>query len=388
MLKHCPVCEHPSTSKILRIPEAPVHCNRLYGSRKAALAAPIGEIDLVYCENCGHIFNRAFDEALVAYDPEYENSLFHSARFREYARDIAGELIERHNLHNKDILEIGCGGGDFLKLICDLGENRGRGFDPAYDAEQGIAAKNLHFVRGYFDETYLPMPIDFIVCRHVLEHLAAPAELLALVRAISAPLFFEVPNALYTLRDLGIWDVIYEHPSYFTPASLQHIFERGEFSVTRLNEVYGKQFLALEAHPERKTSVILAKYKREKLIQESELRALIATFKQRRAEKVALWGQKIHHFAESDHKVVLWGAGSKGATFLNSFAKNLPIEFIVDINPRKQGLFIPRTGQEIIPPDALKKYQPDGIILLNSLYESEIRSQVEAIGVRAKIYIA
>lgn len=384
MITGCPICDHQIFSEILHIHAAPVHCNRLYGSRAAALTAPGGEIDLVYCENCGHIFNRAFDEALIAYDPEYENSLFHSARFREYARDTAGALIERHNLRNKDILEIGCGGGDFLKLICDLGENRGRGFDPAYDAALGVpSAENLHFERGYFDATQLTMPIDFVVCRHVLEHLAAPAELLALVRAANAPLFFEVPNALYTLRDLGIWDVIYEHPSYFTPASLQHIFERSGFSVMRLNEVYGKQFLALEARPEMNPVFTAPAPPQSK-----SSRKLVATFKQRRIDKVSRWGQKIHHFAESAQKIVLWGAGSKGVTFLNSFAKTLPIEFIVDINPRKQGLFIPRSGQEIISPDALKKYQPDGIILLNPLYEREIRSQVEAMSLTTKIFIA
>ncbi len=383
MLTHCPICDQQNFSKILHIPEAPVHCNCLYSHRVEALAAPVGEIQLLYCESCGHIFNRAFNDDLVAYDLDYENSLFHSTRFREYASEIAAALIERHNLRDKSILEIGCGGGDFLKLICEMGKNYGRGLDPGYDPSRGVpSSSTLNFERSYFTAAYLDAPLDFIVCRHVLEHLAAPAELVALAHTAAVPIFFEVPNALYTLRDLGIWDVIYEHPSFFTPSSLQHIFERNQFTITRLDEVYGNQFLTLEAHPtfNQTTKRIMPPI--------SDTGELVTAFKARRAEKVAFWEQRLHSFTGSTQKIVLWGAGSKGVTFLNSFGKNIPIEYIVDINPHKQGLYIPRTGQKIISPEALNEFQPDGIILLNPLYQDEIRQQVESLGLQIEIFIA
>jgi hypothetical protein len=44
-------------------------------------------------------------------------------------------LIERYDLYGKDIIEIGCGQGEFLTLLCELGGNRGVGFDPAYISE-------------------------------------------------------------------------------------------------------------------------------------------------------------------------------------------------------------------------------------------------------------
>jgi hypothetical protein len=37
--------------------------------------------------------------------------------------------------------------------------------------------------------------------------------------------YLEVPNGLFTLRDLGIWDLIYEHCQYFTAASFVAVVE-------------------------------------------------------------------------------------------------------------------------------------------------------------------
>ena len=60
-------------------------------------------------------------------------------------------------------------------------------------------------------------------------------------------MFFEVPNSLYTLRDGGIWDLIYEHRSYFSPLSLARIFWGCGFEPLEIQETYGKQFLTIHA---------------------------------------------------------------------------------------------------------------------------------------------
>ena len=55
--------------------------------------------------------------------------------------------------------------------------------------------------------------------------------------------FFEMPNVMYTLKDLGIWDLIYEHCSYFSVPSLREVFRACGFTVKELHELYEGQFL-------------------------------------------------------------------------------------------------------------------------------------------------
>jgi hypothetical protein len=70
--------------------------------------------------------------------------------------------------------------------------------------------------------------------------------------------------------------------------------------------------------------------------------------------------------------VFLWGAGSRGVTLLN-ILKDRRIEYAVDINPQKQGKYVPGTGQKIVNPKFLLKNHPDYTILANPAYEEEIR---------------
>jgi len=78
---------------------------------------------------------------------------------------------------------------------------------------------------------------------------------------------------------------------------------------------------------------------------------------------------------------VVWGAGAKGATLLNTIdSQNTMVDYVVDINPNKQGKFIPGTGHPIHPPAHLQKFPATGILLMNPNYFSEIRDQMESLG--------
>src|SRR5690606_23037130 len=130
MSERCIVCDSSNLAPFIEIADVPVHCNVVCTTREGALSAPRGRIDLVLCHGCGHVFNRAFDPGRMRYDGTYENSLFGSPKFRGYANALADRLIADHDLNGKDVVEIGCGDGRFLDLICGKGANHGLGFDP------------------------------------------------------------------------------------------------------------------------------------------------------------------------------------------------------------------------------------------------------------------
>jgi 2-polyprenyl-3-methyl-5-hydroxy-6-metoxy-1,4-benzoquinol methylase len=384
--KECPVCGSMKLIVFFEFRDFPAHCNLLWQSQKTARDCQKGDIELAFCPNCSFIFNIAFEPALFEYSQAYDNSLHFSPIFKEYAQSLAARLIERHDLYNKDIIEIGCGKGYFLNLICNLGNNRGVGFDPSYiDQRNNKIKKQVKFIQDYYSEKYSIYQGDLIVSRHVLEHIPNPKDFLNIIRSsignsINTHVFFEVPNALQTFRRLFIWDIIYEHFSYFTPVSLTHIFSSSNFRICELAEEFDGQFLSINASPDHNRKLNSLGNQQKEL---KEIASDIASFPNNYYIKVERCRNKLNQIEDQGKRIVLWGAGSKGVTFLNTF-KKANIDHVVDINPNKQGMYIPGTGQSIVPPEYLKEYKPEVIIIMNPIYKNEIQETINRLELTSK----
>jgi len=380
----CPVCGSAAVITLLEIDQVPVLCNVLWPTRTAALNAPKGDIQLGFCQDCGHLFNRAFNAALMEYAQDYENSLHFSPRFQSYAEALAMRLIQRYGLRGKDIIEIGCGKGDFLRLMCVLGGNRGVGFDPSYESKLGVENDTITIIQDFYSTQYTDYAADAVICRHVLEHIEFPRRFLLNVREsigdrLEAMVYFEVPNATYTLRDMGIWDLIYEHYSYFSTSSLSRLFTACGFGVRDLAEAFQGQFLGIEAKPLKRMSRSASKSDLQELSRHA------AAFAERYHSKVEHWRQTLRELA--GQHVVIWGGGSKGVTFLNILQTQGQIAYAVDINPRKQGKYIAGTGQQLVAPEFLSRYQPDIVLIMNPVYELEIQQILASLGLAPELMI-
>ncbi len=378
----CPVCHGTDIDVFVEILDVPVHCNLLWPSREEAIQAPRGDIRLGFCRDCGHIFNLAFKPELMEYSQAYENSLHFSPRFQSYAEALARQLVDRYDLHNKNVLEIGCGQGDFLKLLGELGGNRGVGFDPSYvpDSDAEAALEQITFIQDFYSERYADYQADLICSRHVLEHIQFPRDFLNSVRRsighrLKTVVFFEVPNVLFTLRDMGIWDLIYEHYSYFSPCSLARLFTSCGFEVHYLAETYEGQFLTIEALPREDLAGSTSPSENSL----PEMAALVTAFADKYRRKVEHWRHQLAQMTQAGQRVVVWGSGSKGVTFLNVLKTQDQIEYVVDINPRKQGMYTAGVGQQIVTPGFLQDYQPDVVIIMNPVYQAEIRQMANSL---------
>lgn len=276
-------------------------------------------------------------------------------------------------------------------MLCELGNDSGIGFDSSYveRPEHKELSGRIEFVQDFYSERYANYQGDFVCCRQVLEHVQTPHDLLGpLHKALESrpknrsetTVFFEVPNALYTIGNLMIWDIIYEHCTYFTPVSLSYAFESAGYKVSATKEEFGGQFLSIEAQAVEKSGLPAVD---EGAI--ASLSADIASFKSRLQTLTQQWKTDISELSRQGKKVVIWGSGSKGVTFLNLLASNSDIKYAVDINPRKQGKSIPGTGQEIVPPEQMARYRPDVVIVMNPLYVKEIAESLRAMGLTPQI---
>src|SRR5688572_30026347 len=113
MTATCMVCAGTALRHVLDVPRAPVFNNVLFDDERAARAAPLRDIELRVCSDCGHLQNIEFDPAAVEYALGYENPLHHSAVFSDFARSLARRLARDHLEPTSLVVEVGCGDGHF-----------------------------------------------------------------------------------------------------------------------------------------------------------------------------------------------------------------------------------------------------------------------------------
>ena len=384
----CLACGSLEITAFHEVDRVPVHSCVLVSSREEALNFPTGRIRLVFCASCGFIFNADFDGSLLDYSRDYEETQGFSSRFRSFAQDLAGRLIDRFDLHGKEILEIGCGKGEFILLLVELGPNRGIGIDPAYVPERtnSEAAERITFIQDFYSKAYRGLAADFICCRHTLEHIPDVGEFVRLVRGAigerGTPVFFEVPDTRRVLREAAFWDIYHEHCSYFTLGSLARLFRSSGFEVSDLALGFDDQYVLLEARPSSNGNRWRTSDEEEPV---SELAAEVERFRASYQQTVVGWAERLERWRGQGRRVVVWGSGSKGVAFLTTLGISDEIAYVVDVNPFRQGKFMIGTGHAIVAPESLANPAPDVVIVMNPIYVNEIRDQLERMGLRPEI---
>lgn len=378
-MMQCRVCESRRLSPFLHRGQVPVHQNLVFASDRAARLTERGALDLIVCEDCGFIFNRSFDQDLLAYGEGYDNTQSCSPCFDAYLDGLVKDLVEQQGVLDSTIVEVGCGKGEFLRKLVSFpgSRNRGFGFDPSYVGPETDLDGRLAFRRCYYDDSCAEVAADVVVCRHVIEHVPEPMGLLRSVRKALAGsqttrVFFETPCVEWILRNRVIWDFFYEHCSLFTADSLSEAFRRSGFVVERVGRLFGGQYLWLEARVAETIPPVVPS--------RPETPALARDYAQEEAQLRGKWLDRLSALAARG-KVALWGAGAKGATFANLIDPDTSlIDCVVDLNPNKQGCYIPGTGHPIVGPAELTSHGIRSAVLMNPNYLEETQQLLTGLG--------
>ncbi|HBG46061.1 MAG TPA: SAM-dependent methyltransferase [Deltaproteobacteria bacterium] len=380
----CPGCGNEAVDEFYTFKDAPVHTVLLLPTTESAMDYPKGDIRLGFCGRCGFIWNRSYDPSLQDYSEKCEETQAFSGTYNRFARELAADLIERYDLRGKHILEIGCGKGEFLALLCEMGGSTGTGFDPVYDGRVKEGG-GLTFVKNFYSDKYSSCEADFVVCKMTLEHIGPTGAFISTLRKAlgdrQTTVFFQVPDVTRILRELAFWDVYYEHCSYFTPGSLARLFKMHGFEVLGIRHAYGSQYLLLEARPT--DQIITATHTQEEAPE--DIKNAVRYFSENVQQKQSLWRHKLREFNKTGYRTLLWGSGSKGVAFLTTLGITDEIRYVVDINPLRKGSFMAGTGHEIISPQLAADYQPDAVILMNPVYRDEVKKELTGMGVHAEL---
>jgi hypothetical protein len=327
----------------------------MYDTRAEALACPRGMVTLAQDQKSGLVFNRTFNSTLMVYDVQYQNEQAVSGAFREHLDDIAGVIKSR--FRDMSLLEVGCGKGHFLARLREAGF-AAQGIDPTYEGDDPTILKE------YFTAS-TGIRADGLVLRHVLEHVEDPYTFLRNLKDANGgagKIYIEVPALEWILANRAWFDIFYEHVNYFRREDFLQLFGHVEVA----DYVFGGQYLSVVAD--------LSSLREPRISPEGEVR-LPPDFNDtltRHADRIRERGPR---------RSLVWGGASKGVIFTLLVQRaGAEVGTIVDINPAKQGKFLPAVGLPVSPPAAvLGTLEADtDIYVMNSNYLDEIRQATQS----------
>lgn len=338
----------------------PAMQNKLFSARAEALAAPSASLELCH-DNSGLVFNRCFDPAVVAYDDSYQNDQGHSLQFQRHLAE-ACELCCRYLTSKENLaVDVGCGKGGFVELLRKRGVDA-IGYDNAYQGSSPYIRKSFFSVDSH-DRG------DLLTLRHVLEHIPSPWQFLdglAEANGYHGFLYVEVPDLEWILEHRAYFDLFHEHVNYFRADDFLRRFGDG---VIFQSKSFGGQYLSVVINLES-----VRKCSQSSLALKSDS-GLQAAF-----DQLSEYEDMTYAALAESHEIVLWGAAAKGVAFA---AKAPPltkrkITYAIDINPSKQGYFMPISGVEVVDPTTgMSRLDPSSlVVIMNPNYEQEIRESL------------
>ena len=336
-----------SVKELFRMKNLPVFQNKMFKDKISAVNFTKGDVVLVQNDESGLIYNAAFNPQLMEYDDDYQNEQAYSVIFQKHLTDVQ-QIIEEA-FPTKSFTEVGCGKGYFLEHMDKAGFDV-IGLDPAYEGD------NPKVIKQYF-ESSLGLKPDNIVLRHVLEHVSDPYAFLTTIAEANGNkgyIYIEISCLDWICEHRAWFDIFYEHVNYFRLADFHRMFG----NVIESGHVFGGQYLYVVAD--------LATL-RKPIFTEADIFIFPNDF---------LSGiKRIAGVAKSQSNVI-WGGASKGVIFaLYMQRAGVSIDYVIDINPSKQGKYLGATGIIVSSPeDVLNKLKSDSdIFVMNSNYSDEIK---------------
>jgi hypothetical protein len=111
------------------------------------------------------------------------------------------------------------------------------------------------------------------------------------------------------------------------------------------------------------------------------VRGAVAAYEERVAASRAHWRGRIEAVHARGERVAVWGSGSKCVAFLSETGLAERIDAVVDVNPHRQGQYLPCSGVRIDDPGVLAERRPQLVVVMNPVYVPEISAQLAAMNV-------
>jgi len=350
---------------------------------------PFYPLHVRVCESC-HLVQLPEYVAPEDIFTEYAYFSSYSDAFVAHARDYVTMITQRLGLSGESfVVELASNDGYLLQHFVERGISV-LGIDPARNVAQAAIARGVPTRISFFGRETAEEVVaerrhaDLIVANNVLSQVPNLDDFVAGIATLLAPggvVTLEFPH-LMRLLEGNLFDTIYhEHFSYFSLLTATRVLAAHGLEVFDLEEVWthGGSLRLFVGHAAggHVSSDRLGEFAERERAFGLENGAPYEDFRERVAKTKRELLELLIGARRDGLKVVGYGAPGKANTLLNYCGIRTDLlEYTVDRNPHKHGLFLPGTHIPIFAPDRIAETRPDLILVLPWNLRDEIVEQL------------
>ena len=367
--------------------------NSFLDKSQLQIKEPFYPLHVYICEKCLLVQLEEHESPKNIFN-NYAYFSSYSKTWLKHCKEYSNQVVSRLNLDcNKQIIEIASNDGYLLKNFKEKNFHV-LGIEPAGNVARVAESFGIPTVKSFFNSS-LALELaksnkqaDLLICNNVLAHVPNLNDFVAGLKILLKPngvITLEFPS-LFQLIEQNQFDTIYhEHFSYFSCLTVEKIFAHHGLKLFDIEELktHGGSFRIYIRHQENLDNHISENVSRVKLREKKhaldKLDSYHSFFRKVEEAKHQL-RQFFTQTKQAGKSIVAYGAPAKGNTLLNycKIGTNF-IDYTVDINPHKQGRFLPGTHIPIFHPEKIKKTKPDYLLILPWNIKNEIMEQMKHI---------
>lgn len=372
-IKECIACGGKQLEPLLDLGLQPLANSFLKSQSETESVFPLATN---YCTNCFHVqLTHKVNPDLL-----FKNYLYVSGTAKtqlEYFDWFAKFVVE--NAKPSKVLDIGCNDGSQLDAFKRYGVLT-FGVDPAENLHK-ISSQNHHVHCGYFNEEYSTSDFDAVICQNAFAHNYNQLNFLRNMKRVVADdgyIYITTSQADMILN--GEFDTIYhEHLSFYNVRSMNELCKRAGLNLVEVlkHPIHGNSFIFIISKSKARPSYI------ELLLQNEDTwnlykKKLYINYVTDCKDIIDAFADELSQLKNDGYTLVGYGAPAKGNTLLN--AANFVLDFIIDDNPMKQGMYTPGMRIPIFSSEKLKEYEnADKLVFIPLAWNffDEIKSKIE-----------
>jgi SAM-dependent methyltransferase len=385
----CRFCGAPLRDVFADLGMSPLANDYLPADRVNAME-PFYPLRALVCAKCFLVQLEEFETPEQIFS-DYAYFSSYSSSWLEHSRRYAEQITARLGLNgDSQVVELASNDGYLLQFFAERGISV-LGVEPAANVAEVAVEKGIPTVVEFFGEDVGrrlagETQADLLLGNNVLAHVPDLNDFVSGMKALLKPggvITMEFPH-LMRLIDENQWDTIYhEHFSYFSFLTVSAVFEAHGLRLFDVEELptHGGSLRIYGAHADdadKPDSAAARELReRERAAGYERLDTYLGYGRRVEADKRAILSFLID-LKQQGLRIAAYGAPAKGNTLLNYCGIRRDfIDYTCDLNPHKQGHFLPGSRIPIRSPDQLREDQPDVVVILPWNLKDEIVEQLQ-----------